>query len=162
LNYSKILKIDQRKAPGMLLKKNFLLICLACILLLCGQALAEDYAADIKSKVLLRTETMSNGQPIDYLDFEKPNLTVLDLEIAPGSQTGWHSHPVNVYAYVMSGRISVEIEGGKTAEFKEGEVIVEVVNLLHNGVNREKVPVRLIVFYLGAKNLPNVLKAEKK
>jgi len=63
---------------------------------------------------------------------------------------------------VMSGRISVEIEGGKTAEFKEGEVIVEVVNLLHNGVNREKVPVRLIVFYLGAKNLPNVLKAEKK
>lgn len=122
---------------------------------------AGGYDAGVQGKVILQTEKMSNGEPIDYLDHDNPLVTVMRVEIAPGAQTGWHSHPMPVYAYVLQGKLDVQVEGGKTNEFKEGEAIIEVVNLLHNGINNGQIPVKLVVFYLGAKETPNVVKAEK-
>lgn len=122
---------------------------------------AAEYDAGVQGKVVIQTETMSNGAPIDYLDTDHPKVTVMTVDIAPGANTGWHSHPMNVYAYVMSGQLKVEIEGGKTAEFKEGEAIIEVVKLRHNATNHGKIPVRLVVFYLGEKGIPNVIRAGK-
>jgi quercetin dioxygenase-like cupin family protein len=124
-------------------------------------AAAGGYNAGVQGKVILQTEKMSNGEPIDYLDTDKPVVTVMRVEIAPGTQTGWHSHPMPVYAYVLSGKLEVQIEGGKTNEFKEGEAIIEVVNLRHNGINHGQIPVKLVVFYLGAKDTPNVIKADE-
>lgn len=121
---------------------------------------AAEYDAGVQGKVILQTETMSNGKPVDYPDTDHPKVTVMIVDIAPGAQTGWHSHPMAVYAYVISGQLTVSIEGGKTAEFKEGEAIIEVVNLRHNGINHGKSPVKLVVFYLGGKGIPNVMKAD--
>lgn len=130
------------------------------LLLLPFAAGAAGYDAGVQGKVILQTETMSNGAPIRYTDTDRPKVTVMTVDIAPGARTGWHSHPVAVYAYVLSGWLTVEIEGGKTIEFKEGEAIIEVVNTLHNGINKGNVPVKLVVFYLGGKNIPNVIKAD--
>lgn len=122
---------------------------------------AAEYDTGVKGEVILETETMSNGEPIDYLDTDHPKVTVMMIEIAPGAQTGWHRHPIEVYAYVISGQLTMSIEGGKTITFNEREAFVEVVKLRHNGVNNGKVPVKLVAFYLGAKGVPNVMKADK-
>lgn len=122
---------------------------------------AAEYDTGVQSRVILQAETMSNGEPIDYLDADRPQVTVMTVDIAPGASTGWHSHPMPVYAYVMAGQLTVEIEGGKTAEFKEGDAIIEVVKLKHNGTNHGKVPVKLVVFYLGAKDVSNVIRADR-
>jgi quercetin dioxygenase-like cupin family protein len=58
----------------------------------------------------------------------------------------------------MSGCLTVKIEGNLTRKFNEGDVIIEVVNARHNGINYSKDPVKLIVFYTGAQNIPNVVK----
>jgi quercetin dioxygenase-like cupin family protein len=121
---------------------------------------AGDYNKGVHGKVILHTDRMSNGEPIDYLDKDHPRVTVMRVKIAPGKETGWHSHPMEVYAYVLSGRLTVELEGGKKTEFQEGDAIIEVVNLKHNGVNRGKIPVKLVVFYLGAEGMPNVIKTD--
>jgi quercetin dioxygenase-like cupin family protein len=52
------------------------------------------------------------------------------------------------------------LEGGKKTEFQEGDAIVEVVNLKHNGINKGKIPVKLVVFYLGGDNMPTVIKTD--
>lgn len=130
------------------------------LLLSTFSALALEYDAGVQGRVILQTETMSNGDPVTYLKTDHPKVTVMKVDIAPGAQTGWHSHPVAVYAYVLSGQLTVNMEGGKTVEFQEGEAIVEVVNIRHNGINTGKIPVRLIVFYLGGKDIPNVIKAD--
>ena len=131
------------------------------ILMLCTfSAGAVEYDAGVQGKVILQTENMSNGDPITYFKTDHPKVTVMTVDIAPGAQTGWHSHPVGVYAYVMSGQLTVNMEGGKTVEYKEGDAIVEVVNIRHNGMNAGKIPVRLVVFYLGGKDIPNVMKAD--
>lgn len=134
---------------------------LGSLLLLPFTAGAAEYDAGVQAQVILQTETMSNGDPIRYTDTDHPKVTVMTVEIAPGARTGWHSHPVAIYAYVLSGHLTVEMEDGKIAEFGEGEAIIEVVKLKHNGANNGKTPVKLVVFYLGGKGIPNVIKADK-
>ena len=130
-------------------------------LLLPFPAGAAEYDAGVQGKVILQAEMTSNGDPITYLKTDHPKITVMTVDIAPGAKTGWHSHPVPVYAYVMSGHLTVEIEGGKPAAFREGDVIIEVVNTRHNGINNDKIPVKLVVFYTGGKDIPNVIKTDK-
>lgn len=144
----------------MIIKKQFWLWIIFLLIMPFGTQ-AGEYNSGVQGKIILETEKMSNGEPIDYQDTDHPRVTVMTVDIAPGAKTGWHSHPMPVYAYVMSGRLTVEIEGGKTTEFKKGEAIIEVVNLRHNGINRGKIPVKLVVFYLGGKDVPNVIKADK-
>ncbi len=122
---------------------------------------AGEYNKGVYGKVILQTDKMSNGEPIDYLDKDRPRVTVMKVEIAPGKGTGWHSHPMEVYAYVLSGRLTVEMEDGKTTEFKKGDAIIEVVNLKHNGINKGKIPAKLVVFYLGGEGMPTVIKSDK-
>jgi len=82
----------------------------------------------------------------------------MTVELPPGAETGWHTHPVPVYAYVLSGSLTIELEDKKISLFQEGDAIIEVVNTRHCGKNTGDVPVKLIVFYTGAENLPNVIR----
>jgi len=119
---------------------------------------AAEYAGGVQAKALSKTRQTSNGAPIEYLQTSQPEITVMKVDIAPGAQTGWHKHSVPVYAYVLSGFLTVNIEGHKPLTFKTGDVIIEVVNTRHNGINTGKKPVQLIVFYTGAVNVQNVIK----
>ena len=126
-------------------------------------ARAADYdpQTGARGTVILQTETMINGQPIHYQDAERPHVTAMIVDIAPGGQTGWHSHAMPVYAYLLTGQLTVKVEDGKTMELKEGNAFVEVVKLKHNGINNGKTPVKLVVFYLGEKGTPIVTWPDK-
>jgi quercetin dioxygenase-like cupin family protein len=140
----------------MRLDKLCLIICLLLTPFLIS---AGEYPGGVQAKVILQTTTTGNGDPITYLKTDQPEITVMTVDIAPGAETGWHAHPVPVYAYVLSGTLTVYIEGHKSLEFKAGEVIIEVMNTRYNGINTGKVPVQLIVFYTGAKtDIANVVK----
>lgn len=119
---------------------------------------AGEYAGGVQATVILKTATTGNGEPIAYLKTDQPEITAMTVDISPGAQTGWHSHSIPVYAYVLSGSLIVNIEGNISRRFKAGDVIIEVVNTRHNGINMGSVPVKLIVFYTGARDMPNVLK----
>lgn len=135
------------------------IVLIVCLIVAPFPVNAGDYAGGVQAKVVLKTEVTGDGDPITYLKTGKPEITVMTVEIAPGAQTGWHMHPVPVYAYVISGRLTVNIEDKIRREFNTSDVIIEVINTPHNGVNNGDVPVKLIVFYTGAKDIPNVLKA---
>lgn len=119
---------------------------------------AAEYDSGVQARVILKTSATGNGDAVTYLKTDQPEITAMEVTIAPGAQTGWHSHSVPVYAYVLSGSLNVDIEGSGSRDFNAGDVIIEVVNTKHNGANKGNVPVKLIVFYTGAKDLPNVIK----
>lgn len=131
---------------------------LSCLLLLPPIAAAADYNAGVTAKVLQKTGVTGSGQKIAYPCTDKAEVTAMTVELAPGAETGWHKHTMPVYAYVVNGTLAVELEGGKSLSFKAGDVIIEVVDTLHNGRNLGTEPVKLAVFYLGAEGLPNVIK----
>ena len=120
-------------------------------------AVAEDYASGVEAELILKTNTTNGHYPAKYLNTERPEITVMKVEIKPGAETGWHSHPVPLYAYVLEGDLTVEVKGGKTYQFSAGDAIVEFVNIPHNGKNFGATPVVLIAFYTGEIGTPNTV-----
>lgn len=121
---------------------------------------AADYASSVKAEKILTTTTDGNGQPLRYLTTGKPEVTAMTVEIPPGGETGWHLHTMPVYAYVLAGRLEVELADGKVLAFKQGDAIVEVQNLAHNGRNKGTEPVKLAVFYTGEAGMPLAIKTD--
>jgi quercetin dioxygenase-like cupin family protein len=115
---------------------------------------AEGYQKQVQVTPLLKATVTSAGQPIAYPQIIDPEVTVLLVEIPPGTETGWHKHPFPCYAYILSGELSVDFEGGQTNHFTAGQAFAEGVNLRHNGKNIGMEPVRLVLFVTGEKDKP--------
>lgn len=133
----------------------------ASLCLMAALAHAGDYVGGVRADRILVTSTAGNGQPHRYLRTDRPEVTALNVVIPPGAETGWHLHSVPVYAYVLSGTLVVELADGTAMTFRQGEAIVEVQNLAHNGRNGGSDDVRLAVFYTGEKGRPNVTRTPK-
>ena len=52
-------------------------------------------------------------------------------EIAPGAETGEHSHPTPRFVYVIEGSVTVEFEGGSPRVFTAGEGFQETPGAEH-------------------------------
>ncbi len=107
-----------------------------------------------KANTLLCTSTNSLGQPIAYPRDGTPEVTALLVEMAPGEATGWHQHPVPLLGYLLSGELTVYQVTGEKRVVRTGEVSLESVNVIHNGVNEGTEPLKMIVFVAGLKDLP--------
>lgn len=112
-------------------------------------AFALEQTSAVKASTVLKAENSWDGKPIVYPE-GKPEVTGMVIEIAPGGETGWHSHPVSSFAVVLEGELEVQLKNGRVKRIKSGEALAEVVNTLHNGRNLGSVPVKLVVFYAGA------------
>jgi hypothetical protein len=99
-------------------------LCLTGLLLIVPPAIAADYSSGVTAKVLQKTSVTGNGQTITYPLTDKAEVTAMTVDLAPGAETGWHQHPVPVYAYVVAGNLSVELEDGRQLSFKSGDAII--------------------------------------
>jgi quercetin dioxygenase-like cupin family protein len=106
---------------------------------------------------VLETTTTAAGQAIRFPQGEA-QLTALIAELAPGGQVGRHVHPVPLFAYVLEGTLTVEVEGHGTRTFSAGDGFVDVVNLWHNGRNLGDQPVRFLVVIMGQKDTPTLIR----
>lgn len=103
---------------------------------------------------LLQTLTNSVGQPIVYPREGVPEVVAIFVEMAPGEETGWHKHPVPLLGYILSGQVTVQQASGEKRTVRAGEVSLEAVDMVHNGINDGAEPVKMIVFVLGQQNVP--------
>ncbi|HEX5764361.1 MAG TPA: cupin domain-containing protein [Woeseiaceae bacterium] len=131
------------------MKKLRILLPFILSLLWQSGAVALEVSATVKVSTLLKTESSWNGKPIEYPS-GKAEVTGMVVEIAPGGETGWHSHPVPSFGFVLEGELEVRLRSGAVKRVKPGEALAEVVNTFHNGRNVGSVPLRLVVFYVGS------------
>ena len=134
------------------MKKNLLLAIVLYFVLTPAVASAIEPTADVKVTPLIQTSESWNGDPIVYPQ-GKAQLTGLLVEIPPGGKTGWHSHAVPSFAFVLEGVLEITLSDGKTKRLQAGEALAEVVNTLHNGRNAGDRPVKIAVFYAGVEGL---------
>jgi len=111
-------------------------------------------------KPLLQTTVNSIGQPIEYPKGGAPEISALLIEMAPGEETGWHSHPVPLIGYIMSGELTVYQRTGHKRVVPAGQNSFESVGVVHNGVNEGSVPCRMIVYVLGLKGVAFTIAAD--
>ncbi|HEY4072872.1 MAG TPA: cupin domain-containing protein [Herbaspirillum sp.] len=139
-------------------KKNFLAACLGLLLIASmASAGAKEAAAElpaVQTKELLRSGASWDGVPYTAYPNGAPEITVLQITIAPHSALAWHTHPMPNAAYVLSGELTVEKKStGEKKLITKGQVLPEMVNELHRGMSGDA-PVVLIVFYAGTKGMP--------
>ncbi len=138
-----------------------IVVAAAALLGLVGIAGAKEaYLPAVKIEPILKTTTTTSGDPIVYPDIADPEVQSLIVEIPPGGETGWHQHPVPIYAYILSGSIEVESEGGARKLFKAGDSFAEMVNRKHDGRVVGDAPVRILMIVTGEKGKPFTEKTE--
>lgn len=109
----------------------------------------DEKPKPVAAQTVMKTSTSWDGKPIIYPSGAS-EISVLSIEIASGQETGWHSHPVPSFAYVLAGTLEVTEATGKSKIVRTGEMLAEVVNTSHNGRAIGGAPVKLIVLYAGA------------
>jgi len=138
------------------MKKYFLTLALLAIISLT----ARSQYSGLNIKELLRTDTTSIGQMITYPNFDSPEVTMLKITIPPGKSTGWHKHNIPVFAYVVKGTLTVELEDHRLMKFKEESTFAEMRDTFHNGKNMEDTDLVLIAIYMGGKGQQLSIKKE--
>jgi quercetin dioxygenase-like cupin family protein len=118
------------------------------VMCLPATAFSLDSSDAVKVTPLMKTKTTWDGTQIAYPQ-GMAEVTAMRVEIAPGGETGWHSHSVPSFAVILEGALEVTLKDGRVKKLQAGDVLAEVVNTLHNGHNVGAVPVRLVVFYPG-------------
>ncbi len=99
---------------------------------------------------LLKNRKTILGQALDYPAGDPAEVTSLIVTLEPGEETGWHKHPVPLYAYLLSGQITVDYGEDGTWTYRPGEALMEAVGSWHNGHNAGPEPARILVVVMGA------------
>jgi quercetin dioxygenase-like cupin family protein len=129
-------------------------ILLALLFVIFTAGLYAQYDSKITIETLLKTDTTSIGQKINYPLTQHPEVSICKITIPPGASTGWHLHNFPVFAYVEKGTLTVESENGKKLQFNEGQSFSEMIGLKHNGINNGTEDVVLFAVFMGEKNKP--------
>jgi quercetin dioxygenase-like cupin family protein len=107
----------------------------------------------IERHVLTQSSSSWDGAPYKAYPEGGPELSVLKISLPANSALPWHSHPIPNAAYVLKGEITIELEGGRSQVFKQGEVFPEVVDTRHRGKTGPQ-PTELLIFYAGSEGIP--------
>jgi quercetin dioxygenase-like cupin family protein len=129
-----------------------------CLVLFSSFATAEDTATYPAYKKLL-TPLLESGQtvidqPIAY-PTGTPQVTGAIVFLAPGKETGWHTHSVPLFAYILQGELTVDYGDKGVKIYKPGDAYLEAMNWPHNGINKGTQPVLILAVYMGAKGISN-------
>ena len=121
---------------------------LPLLILLHSSTLAGDFHPSVQVQENLSTTTTWDGASIHYPPGTAKVAGAI-VTLAPGAETGWHTHPVPCLALILEGELLVELKDGRTKKLKAGDTLAEVINTPHNGKNIGKVPLKIAVFYAG-------------
>ncbi|WP_421725755.1 cupin domain-containing protein [Bauldia sp.] len=95
------------------------------------------------------------GQAIDAYPTGTPKITAVIVTVPPGKDSGWHTHRVPLFIYVMEGEITVDYgEKGKKV-YKAGDTFLEAMDWPHTGINTSNAPVIIMAVYMGVEGTPN-------
>ena len=118
---------------------------------------AEEQAANSYQNLL--TPILSGNQTI--LDQTiaypagTPKVTAAIVTIPPGGETGWHTHEIPLFAYILDGELTVDYGDKGVKTYKAGNGVLEAIDWPHNGTNKSDVSVRLLAVYMGVDGIAN-------
>ncbi len=117
-------------------------------------------AKTIQVESLLKTTKSWDGQPLPPYAKGQPEVTILKITIAPGAALPEHKHPYMNAGVLISGRLLVKTEHGKTIQLEAGDALSEVIGTWHYGSNNGDVPAEIIVVYSGIEGQPVTVKRD--
>jgi quercetin dioxygenase-like cupin family protein len=80
-------------------------------------------------------------------------LLFVEATIPVGGREGRHTHPGTMIGYLTQGSFTMEVEGTLT-DYEAGTSVVIGPGVVHEGINRGKVPIRALVTFIVPKGQP--------
>jgi quercetin dioxygenase-like cupin family protein len=105
---------------------------------------------------LISTGKTIVGETIHY-PAGPAHVTAAIVTLAPGGRTIVHKHGVPLFAYILSGELTVDYGAHGTRTYKPGDAFMEAMDVAHYGVNNGQEPVRILAVYMGADGAKNVI-----
>jgi quercetin dioxygenase-like cupin family protein len=105
-------------------------------------------------RTVLSTGTTVTGEPIRYPTGAPAQLTAFEITLQPGQQTGWHTHPVPLFGYILEGELTVDYGAKGLRTYRKGDGLAEAMNEAHNGRNLGQSPVTILAVFAGMEGLP--------
>jgi len=116
----------------------------------------NELVAPRSQPLLEALETTIIGQTIVYPEGQA-QVTSAVLTFQPGEQTGWHHHDAPLYAYILSGAVTVDYGPDGTRTYIQGEAFVEALGTSHNGMTAGDEPVEILAVFVGAEGVSNTV-----
>lgn len=104
---------------------------------------------------LLTTSQTVVGEKIRY-PVGTPRISVAVVTVMPGSAAAFHRHPAPLVAYILEGELTVDYGSHGKKIFRQGEAVVEAMDVPHRGFNEGSSLVKLLAVYVGAEGTQNV------
>ena len=120
-----------------------------------ARALDANAPKDYPAVPLLSTGTTILGEKIHYPAGDA-HVTAAIVTLAPGGRTILHKHDVPLFAYILEGELTVDYGTHGTRTYKQGQSLMEAMDVAHFGVNNGAQPVRLLAVYMGATGAKDV------
>jgi len=136
--------------------KKITLFLFCSLLFLPLTSFAIENANNIKVTKLIETDTSWEKTKIIYPKGDA-KITALVVEMQPQAKMQMHYHEVPSFGYILEGKITVQTESGDIQTFSKGDVVIEMINKKHSGVNPGDTVTKFIVFYMGTEDLKNTI-----
>jgi quercetin dioxygenase-like cupin family protein len=98
---------------------------------------------------VLSTERTVTGEPIHYPSRGPALITAVEIVLQAGEETGWHTHQVPLFGYILEGELTVDYGVMGVRTYRQGEGFAEATDQAHNGRNPGQKPVRILAVFIG-------------
>ena len=110
-------------------------------------------------RTVLSTGSTVTGQSIRYPSGAPVHITAVEITLQPGQQTGWHTHPVPLFGYILEGELTVDYGARGRRIFRKGDGLAEAMDEAHNGYNAGREPVKILAVFIGTEGVPDTVAA---
>ena len=104
-------------------------------------------------RMVLSTGSTVAGEPIRYPSEAPALITAMEIMLQPGQQTGWHTHPVPLFGYVLEGELTVDYGAKGQRIYRKGDALAEAMNEAHNGRNTGVTPMKILAVFIGMEGI---------
>jgi quercetin dioxygenase-like cupin family protein len=119
-------------------------IVLAALSLLLGTAVLGAQARGVVLTLLQQGDSSVRGREV---------MTTV-AEFAPGSDTGWHTHPGEMVGYMVTGAVLIQQQGRQAETIREGEAFIIPAGVAHICSNPGDASARMSATFVLQKGRP--------
>ena len=120
-------------------------------------AAAAPAAVAPGERMVLTTSTTVTGEPIRYPSGGPAKITAVVITLQPGQQTGWHTHPVPLFGYILEGELTVDYGTKGKRIYRKGDGLAEAMNEAHDGRNTGPGPMKILAVFIGQEGEPGTV-----
>src|SRR5262245_30875251 len=144
------------KSPRVCLSRSTLLagcIVLGIVMPAAAQSDLQSSEPGVEQRTILSTGTTATNEPIQYPLGGHARVTIMEITLQPGQETGWHAHPVPIVGYIRAGGLSVDYGAQGQRTYHKGDAIVEALNEPHNGRSTGPEPLKILAVIVGVEGV---------